>query len=167
LTTQFICNSPAKVFVTKAHKTKLIQKDEIEKFWQENPRHKSEMGCYVFAMKASKGVTPLYVGKATKSFGQEVFTSHKIVKYLSAMAKYKSGTPQMYFISYPQKKGVVNSKHISALEKFLIQQAIIANPYLSNIKNSAPPAWGISGVVRSRTKKPTAAAKSLKALLGF
>jgi hypothetical protein len=73
----------------------------------------------------------------------------------------------MFFVAYPAKRGSTNLKHIAALEKFLIQQAVIANPFLLNIKHASAPAWGIAGVLRSQTKKPTNGAIAFKALLGF
>ena len=33
-------------------------------------------GCYVLGIRAGQGYTPIYVGKATKSFAQECFTAH-------------------------------------------------------------------------------------------
>jgi hypothetical protein len=164
---QFICNSPLTIPSTKYAAGKTITPENIKKFWEQNSNSKGELGCYIFAMKAGGGFTPFYVGKATKSFGQEAFTNDKIAKYLPVLSQYKSGTPVMFFISYPMKKGVVNKVHIAELEKFLIQQAVIANPYLTNIKNAKPLKWGIAGVLRSDTKKPTLAAKSFKNLLGF
>ncbi len=34
-----------------------------------------EKGCYVFAVRAGGGYTPIYVGKATRTFKQECFNS--------------------------------------------------------------------------------------------
>jgi hypothetical protein len=166
--TQFTCHGPFRVPTAKLPGGKSITPVQIKSFWTENPNYVSAVGCYVFGMRAGKGITPLYVGKATKSFGQEVFAPHKLTKYLPGLAEYKSGTPVLFFVAYPgSKKGTTNLKHIAALEKFLIQQAVIANPYLSNIKHASTPAWGIAGVLRSKTKKPTNGAVAFKALLGF
>jgi hypothetical protein len=166
--TQFTCHGPFKVHTTKLPGGKSITPVQIKSFWDENQNYTSQIGCYVFAMRAGKGITPLYVGKATKSFVQEAFASHKLAKYLPALSTYKSGTPVMFFVAYPaKKKGGTNLKHIAALEKFLIQQAVIANPFLLNINHSSAPSWGIAGVLRSQTKKPTNGAVAFKALLGF
>jgi hypothetical protein len=58
-----------------------------------------ERGCYVFAMKAGKGATPLYVGEATKSFKQECFNPANVRKVLDALAEYAKGSPVLYFCS--------------------------------------------------------------------
>ena len=166
--TQFTCHGPFPIPTAKLPAGKGITSAQIKAFWGQNPDYSAEVGCYVFGMKAGKGITPLYVGKATKSYSQEVFASHKLTKYLHALAAYKKGTPVMFFVAYPSnKKGAANLKHIAALEKFLIQQAAVSNPLLLNINHVSVPAWGISGVLRSATKKPTNGAVAFKALLGF
>ena len=166
--TQFTCHGPFKIPTAKLAAGKGITPVQIQAFWNQNLTYSSEVGCYVFGMQAGKGITPWYVGKATKSFFQEAFSSHKLTKYLHALASYKSGTPVMFFVAYPaNKKGVTNLKHIAALEKFLIQQAAVANPLLMNIKHASVPAWGIAGILRSATKKPTNGSAAFKALLGF
>ena len=166
--TQFTCHGPFNIPTAKLASGKSITSAQIQRFWSQNPTCSSEVGCYVFGMQAGKGITPWYVGKATKSFVQEAFSSHKLAKYLHALASYKSGTPVMFFVAYPsKKKGVTNLKHIAALEKFLIQQAAVVNPLIMNIKHASVPAWGIAGILRSATKKPTNGAVAFKALLGF
>lgn len=166
--TQFTCQGPFDVPTARLPGGKSITPAQIKSFWAANPDHVASVGCYVFGMRAGKGITPFYVGKATKSFGQEAFAPHKLTKYLPALSEYKRGTPVMFFVAYPKaKKGSTNLRHIAALEKFLIQQAAIANPYLCNIKHASAPAWGIAGVLRSNTKKPTKGAAAFKALLGF
>ena len=166
--TQFTCHGPFPVPTEKLSAGKGLTKTEITRFWAANGAYSGKVGCYIFGMKAGKGITPLYVGKATKSYAQEVFSSHKLTKYLRALATYKKGTPVIFFVAYPDgKRGAANLKHISALEKFLIQQAAIANPLLFNINHASVPVWGIAGVLRSKTKRPTKDASSFKSLLGF
>src|ERR1700674_4784540 len=45
------------------------------------------------AAKPGKGLTPGYVGKATKSFRQEAFAHHKLTRYHQFLVEYKRGTP--------------------------------------------------------------------------
>ena len=165
--TQFTCHGPFKIETTKLRAGKDISKANIQNFWETNGEYSDKVGCYVFGMRAGKGVTPLYVGKATKRFKQEVFAHHKLTKYLPALATYKSGTPVLFFVAYPKKNGLVNATQIGKLEKFLIQQATVANPLLLNINHAKVPSWGIAGVLRSTTKRPTNGAVAFKALLGI
>lgn len=165
--TQFTTHGPFVIPTAKLAAGRSITKSEISKFWIQNPHYASCVGCYVFGVRAGKGITPLYVGKSTKSFQTEAFEYHKLSKYLPALTSYKRGTPVMFFVVYPQKKGKLNISHITALEKFLIQQGVAANPLLLNISHAKVPRWGIAGVIRSDTKKPSDAAVSFKSLLGF
>jgi len=166
--TQFAPIGPFKVPTSKQPGGKTISGNNIDMFWERHSEYAEDVGCYVFAIRAGKGYTPIYVGKATKGFDSEAFASHKHAKYLQALAGYRKGTPVLFFISYPRtKKGATNKKHIAALEKLLIQQAALTNPRLLNIKNTSVPKWGIAGVVRSTTRKRSKAAKELRRALGF
>lgn len=165
--TQFTTHGPFVVPTIKLAGGRSITKAEICAFWEKNPDYKGCVGCYVFGMRAGKGITPLYVGKATKNFGQEAFAHHKLSKYLPALTSYRRGTPVIFFVVYPPKKGTTNLTHIGALEKFLIQQGVAANPLLLNISHAKVPAWGIAGILRSETKKPSKAAAAFKSLFGF
>jgi hypothetical protein len=75
------------------------------------------------------------------------------------------GTPILFFVVAPKKKGAVNSAHISLLEDYLIQTALNANPGLLNIKGTKAEEWGILGLIRSGKGKPSAAVKTLKRML--
>jgi len=79
-----------------------------------------EKGCYVFAVRAGKGYTPIYVGKATKTFKQECFNASNRHKYASGLADYKRGSPLMFLVLHPKKKGKTNAKQIGEIEDFLI-----------------------------------------------
>jgi len=166
--TQFTCHGPFEIPTVKLAAARSIAGPEIMAFWSQNASYSPRVGCYIFGMRAGKGITPWYVGKATKSFGQEAFSSDKLTRYLHVLADYQRGKPVIFFVAYPAgKKGTTNFRHIAALEKFLIQSAAIANPFLKNINHATAPNWGIAGVLRSATKKPTNSAVAVKALLGF
>jgi hypothetical protein len=77
-------------------------------FWTQSDELRelgTERGCYVFAIRAGKGVTPIYVGKATKSFKQECFNPSNRHKFSNGMADYVKGTPVLYFVRHPKQKG--------------------------------------------------------------
>jgi hypothetical protein len=161
--TQFTAHGPFKVPTTKlASGSKTIGKDQVAQFWESNDEFAEEVGVYVFAIKAGQGITPMYIGKATKSFAQESFATDKLNKYFHAMGGYLKGTPMMFFVMYPVKRGKVNVKEIGELEKFLIQQGRIINPNLVNKVHAKLPSWSIDGVLRSKTKRPTKQATTFR-----
>jgi hypothetical protein len=162
MTLQFTPHGPHTVPTTKLNAGKTIDPDDIKTFWAANASLASRKGCYVFAMQAGAGLTPFYVGKATKGFKQEVFTAHKLNKYAKALASYASGTPVLLFVLAPQGTGATNLKAIKELEKYLIQRAADVNPNLTNIQNKAKPTWGIAGVLRAKQGKPSKAAQKLR-----
>lgn len=151
------------MFQGKAART--LTEENVKEFWKQHPDSGGHRGCYVFAIRAGKGWTPGYVGKATKTFKQEVFAPHKLAKYQRFLADYHKGTPMLFFIVAPKKRGQANSTHIGELERFLIQVALAANPELLNIKGTKEEEWSITGVLRSERGKPSAAAKDLKKTL--
>lgn len=112
-----------------------------------------ERGCYVFAVRAGKGLQPIYVGKATKTFKQETFNAANRHKYHNGFSEYAKGTPLMYFVVHPSQKGPTNGKHISEIEDFLIQAGVAKNPGIQNVKGAQRPAWSIKGVLRSGAGK--------------
>lgn len=137
-------------------------------FWNRHPSVADRKGCYILAIRASKGYRPIYVGKATKSFRQECFESHKIAQhYTPALANTKAGTPVLFFIAVPKSAVVSHEKRITELEKFLIGQAALKNPDLSNIRNRKLPTWGVKGIVRSTPGKPSMSSKKLRQLIAL
>lgn len=141
--------------------------EELSGFWHDCGAVRSKVGCYVFAVRAGKGYTPLYVGKTTNSFEKECFTDHKIKHYNYGLSTYKKGTPVMFFVAYPIKKGKPNSSDISDLEDFLIQVGRTINPELRNIKGTKDPTWGIKGVIRGGKGKANGAEKEFCSVFGL
>ena len=131
-------------------------------FWENHSVMAKECGCYVFAFKAAKGYKPVYVGKATKTFKQEVFTPHKLNKFNAGLGNQKRGTPVLFFVCLSRTNGVVNKSAIDEAESYLIQAGLAANPGLLNDKKTKVATWSINGVVRSRQGKPSAAASEFR-----
>jgi len=122
----------------------------FDKFWDEpsDANYLSEeRGCYVFGIR-NRALTPIYVGKATKSFRQETFNGTNRYKYHSGFSNYGKGAPVMYFVVHPRRKGPVNQKYIAEIEDFLIQAGVAKNPDLQNVKGTHQPGWSIKGVIR-------------------
>lgn len=130
----------------------------FDDFWAENSDANyltEERGCYVFAIR-NRGLKPIYVGKATKTFRQETFNPTNRHKYHNGFSDYGKGTPVMYFVVHPKQKGPTNEKHIVEIEDFLIQAGVAKNPGLQNVKGTQQPGWSIKGVIRSGKKRSDA-----------
>lgn len=147
---------------------KRIQTEHGIEFWKcPNVRHlKLKQGCYVFAMQASKGYKPWYVGKSGTGFFNEIFKDHKLKKYNEVLFSKAHGTPVMFFVTPIGNHRKVPSAELTHMEKELTQFALKKNPDLSNIQNTKnTPKWSIKGVVRSGPGKPTLATKSFKTMM--
>src|ERR1700737_2616390 len=125
-------------------------------------------GCYVFAMRAGKGMTPVYVGRAIRQdFRRECFAFHKLWILTRALADYKRGTPLLFLVTRTKGKGKTNIKAIRDMEEFLIQNGRVRNPDLQNVKLTKEPSWGIAGDFGSPRGKPTSSAVKFRKLLGI
>jgi len=103
----------------------------------------SACGCYVFAIRAGRGILPWYVGKAERTpFGKECLTDRNINTY-NLLLKNRAGTPLMYllaemtgggkFAKTTSKTTNVGTTPIDFLETMLIRMAIKRNKDLTNI----------------------------------
>ncbi|MBZ0226633.1 MAG: hypothetical protein K8F51_11785 [Comamonas sp.] len=106
------------------------------------------------------------MGKATKSFGQECFTSHKLGKCNQILADYTKGSLVLFLFESPQGKKAPTYQ-IDLLENFLIQSALSVNDELLNIKKTKQESWSIRGLVRSSAGKPSKPAKAAASMLGL
>ncbi|MCL2831438.1 MAG: hypothetical protein FWD77_12000 [Betaproteobacteria bacterium] len=157
----FTVKGPFDVPAPKHAVARHISAEEGKQFWGEHPDLADECGCYLFAFRASQGYKPIYVGKATKSFSQEVFASHKLDKYNQGLVSIKKGTPVLFFVSLDKTRGRINESAIDEVESFLIQSGIVANKSLLNSRKTKVESWSISGVVRAGAGQPSDAAKEL------
>ena len=135
---------------------------DAAKFWNIHTGIASEVGCYVFAFKAAKGYKPVYAGKATKSFKQEVFTPHKLNKFNTGLGHQKKGTPMLFFVCLTKAMGAVSKSAIDDAESYLIQAGLAANSNLLNDKKTKVATWSINGIVRSKAGKPSASSCELR-----
>ena len=157
----FTVTGPFQVPFTKRKVGRTISPTNAKEFWATRPALARSRGCYVFAFRAAKGMKPVYVGKATKTFEQEVFTDHKRNKYNDALADQAKGTPILFFVHLTKTKGPTNKLAIDEAESHLIQLGLKANKNLANDRKTKVSLWSINGVVRSGTGRPTKAAQSL------
>jgi hypothetical protein len=161
--TSFVVHGPFEITFEKRKGGRTLVFDD---FWSDDtdPNYLAEKkGCYVFAIR-NRGLTPIYVGKATKTFKQETFNATNRHKYHTGFSEYGKGTPLMYFVVHPSQKGKTNAKQITEIEVFLIQAGIAANSDLQNIKGTHQPSWSIKGVIRSGAGKRNDAETQFSAL---
>ncbi len=160
---------PFEIPVKKMGKTKRIEDSHVVDFWDQPGQAELVMkqGCYVYALRAGKGYTPWYVGRASKTFKQESFQSHKTKKYNQLLFEGKKGTPVMFFVAQSGSRKKIPLPVLKEMEKQLIQMATIRNPLLLNIQNAKLPPWGIKGVVRGGKGQGSANAKVFRLMFGF
>ena len=163
----FEVKGPFEVPLTKEKAGRRIANEHGKEFWKAHKSIENDVGCYVFAFRAAKGLKPMYVGKATKSFKQEIFTLHKLGKYNEALTKQAKGTPVMFFVSFKKSRGMINKTAIDDAESFLIQAGITANKNLLNDRKVAVEKWGIKGVIRGGKGAPPEPAKVFKQCMGL
>lgn len=163
--TLFSVHGPLVVPCYAANAGRSITRDNVREFWTQNDAIRSQRGCYVFGMRAGRGFTPAYVGKATRTFGGEVFAPHKLAYYHQVLAEYKRGTPVLFLVTAPKKRGIPNNSHVGELEAFLIQTALAANPHIMNVKGTKAEDWGIVGILRSGRGKASLAAKNFRRMM--
>lgn len=113
-----------------------------EKVQETTDRLSSACGCYLFAIRAAKGIKPWYIGLAAKqSFERECFAPTKINIYNDSLAS-KKGTPILFLIARRTSKdkfakpGKNGHKDIEYLESIMIGMALDKNPELLNIKKT-------------------------------
>jgi hypothetical protein len=100
------------------------------------------IGCYIFSVRAGKGVLPWYVGLAEKqSFKKECFTSHKLVHYNNVVSERK-GTPLLTLVSKYTPGGKLlnptgnSHRDIQFLEALLIANCMARNGDLYNKRDT-------------------------------
>jgi hypothetical protein len=162
--TMFIIDGPREVPFYEGRAGRTITDDNVRAFWEKNSDLANLRGCYVFGIR-NRGLTPGYVGKATRAFKSEVFAPHKLTRYQQFLADYQKGTPIIYFAVAPRQRGAPNASHIQQLEDFLIQAGVAANSNLMNIKGTKTEEWGITGVLRSSVGKPSLSARQFRTLM--
>lgn len=162
---KFQVQGPFPIPVHQGVNGRVIRKSEADEFFKQHRSLEAQKGCYIFGIRAGRGVTPLYVGKATKTFKQECFASGKLQRYGEALVSYRRGTPVLYLVVAPG--GRPATAQIAALENFLIGAAAAKNPAVLNVKGTKKPAWSVDGVIPGGRGRPTDSARSLKSCLGL
>ena len=167
MATTFECEGPFNIGVSKEAGGRSLKAaaGELKNFWASNGLG-SRVGCYVFGFRRSGGsYMPWYVGKATKSFAQECFQSHKLVKYGIALNKNRKGTPFLLLLCHKKGRGKTNGKAINALELDLINEAFQVNENVTNERKSRKPKYVLRGL--NDPGGPSSALKAYKQMMGY
>jgi hypothetical protein len=159
---KFSVHGPFEVPLYTGKAGRTIRAAEGREFFQKHHAFAGRRGCYVFAMRAGRGITPTYVGLARKGFSQECFTADKLGKCNQTLVDYLRGTLVVFFVVAPSGRGRPAEKQIELVEQFLIQVGVAANEHLLNVQGTKSEKWAISGVLRAGQGRPSAAAKQFK-----
>ncbi len=166
---QFFVSGPFKVALKK-HATGAISIDEnsLQEVIEQCPEFE-KTGCYVFAIDAPKGATPIYVGRSTKqSLKKEAFNSRNQKAIFGKLnERTRHNKLIIYLVTQKRSRGKPNLSEIEEIEEFLIANAAVKAPDLLNKKGVVKQKWSILGVHNSAPGKPDAAAKSFKRDLGI
>ncbi len=144
-----------------------IERDDIRAFWQSCFKLQDRAGCYIFGMRAGRGIMPYYVGKTAKGFGQEVFQPHKLVHYHRIMMNTSKGTPVFFFAVAEVARGRVNEQAIIACEQHLITLGVNTNPELANKRGTREPAFFIPHVTEPARGRKSGETMAFRRLMGL
>ena len=132
----------------------------------------SAVGCYVFAIRAGRGILPWYVGKTCKQgFYQECLEPHKLNHYNDALDSKKRGVPVLYLVA----RMTQGSKFSTAmpppeakfLESLLIGMALRRNKELRNIVHTKfLQQLRVPGLVNSAQGGPRGPVADFKKMIG-
>lgn len=162
---EFVVSGPHVVPIYKGKSGRIVREQEGREFFAHHPSLGEKRGCYIFAMRSGGGIKPTYVGKATKSFSQECFTSHKLGKCNQTLVDYGKGTLVIFLFEAIASKGKAPANEIGLIENFLIQTSLSVNEDLLNIKQTKQESWSIRGIIRSGVGKPSKSASLAKSML--
>lgn len=59
---------PYLIPTSQGKSAKMVHQRSLKAFWNDHQAVATRRGAYMFAMRAGRGITPLYVGKATKKY---------------------------------------------------------------------------------------------------
>ena len=127
----------------------------------------SKYGCYIFSMKAGKGWTPWYVGKATQQrIFHRISSKDNILNMVKALNR-QQGTLEIWTVT--QVRGAPRAvNEIGAIEKELIELASIKNPKLLNTQNKSKKRnWSIEGIIQPNRGPRSKEAKSFRKVIGL
>ncbi len=164
-----VVHAPIEIPFRENGNLKFIEGVHVRAFWKQRTAKAiaAKQGCYVFALRASRGYTPWYVGKATKTFKQEALGWYQLNHYNAVLFDGRKGTPVMFIIAPRGNKKAVPKATCGQIETFLIQTAYAENPEIRNRQQTKMPDWTIKGVVRPTQGKPTTTEQAFNTMMGI
>lgn len=128
--------------VAKGVKHLDLSRDSVKAFWEKHEKI-TEMpigaacGCYIYAVRAGKGITPWYVGQSKGRFDKEVFSLDKYKKYKEHFETVGKGTPVLFLIIRQVASERIANVKLSKvdadwIEDYFIRRALDKNPKLLN-----------------------------------
>ncbi len=156
----------------------IVDREALDDFWldvdADVPGLPYAIGCYVFGVKAGRGIRPWYVGRATsRVFRRECFAHHKLTHYNRVLAG-RRGTPCLYLLSQitPKNRFVSHSSGerpaVKALEVMLIGAAYRANHELCNLSDTRMyRELEVPGFINTKRGQVTSSVRSFKSLMNL
>ena len=129
-------------------------------------------GCYLFGVRAGKGIRPCYVGMAEgQAFISECFSQHKINIYNNAIAN-RNVSPVLFLVAKRTKgdkfvKPHKNQKSLRLLENLLIGTCLEKNEKLANVmKTKLLRTMKVPGYLNTPQGNPGKGAKIFRKAIG-
>ena len=150
----------------------------LNEFWDMveecEPGLSSAIGCYIFAVRAGRGIRPWYVGKTDRlGFRREAFQAPKLLIYGEVLRPRKRGTALLYLIARHtpgqkfMKRKTNENKVIGRLEEMLIGSSLLRNPDLANKRTTKHfREMRVPGYMNDAAGARSRPAKNLAKLLG-
>ena len=169
---------PVKIVDFSVHGPYVVPTDELrnvdegkvrDAFGDNTKMLSAAKGCYVFALRSGRGITPLYVGRTTRASFQTECFNHKNLKDLNRALEVERGTLLLFLVKYEKSgRGADNLSAIEALETQLIGMALERNPGILNTHGARPKTVPrIHGVLNSARGRPPKPAQEFKRMMAL
>ena len=153
-----------------------LDKNSLASFWKKVNKDKDRLskgrGCYVFGVRAGRGIRPWYVGQSRRPFDKECFASDKQNTYQDVMTRIKTGNAVLFLVAKvgPISRSLSQSlptKEADFVERLLMQLAYFQNGELENIQGLAfMRKIQIQGILNNPPGQPGKPSKALRTALG-
>jgi hypothetical protein len=165
MTAKFRTNGDEIKCVTKWG-NKRVDTEKLKEFWANLEEMKTRRGVYVFAVHASKGWKPLYVGRTKKQTFRARIAQHanRTGRFNKILKRIKKGKLWLFFIGRVGK-GKRSNSAIDDLEIEFINYAFAGNKNLDNDRGLKKPKYQVKGFGGKGKLSPSE--KKLRDVLGY
>ena len=150
---------------TRAARAELLPTKMCASFGRRTPTSPTSVGATYSAFAPAEDSRRRTLERPLAVSAARHLPSILLTRYQQFLADYQKGTPVLFFIVAPVKRGAPNRTRIAELEEFLIQTGQAANPHLLNIKGTKAEEWGIAGVLRGGKGKRSSGAREFRRLM--